>query len=31
MEYVFVIGHVYNRYVLKKLKTAAHLQENTDE
>ena len=27
----YVIGHVYSRYALKKLKTAAHLQENTNE
>jgi len=26
-----LLGHVYSRYALKKLKTAAHLQENTDE
>lgn len=26
-----VIGHLYSRYALKKLKTAAHLQENTNE
>ena len=27
----YVIGHIYSRYALKKLKTTAHLQENTDE
>jgi len=27
----YVICHVYSRYALKKLKTAAHLQENTNE
>jgi hypothetical protein len=27
----FMIGHLYSRYALKKLKTAAHLQENTNE
>jgi drug/metabolite transporter (DMT)-like permease len=27
----FIIGHLYSRYALKKLKTAAHLQENTNE
>ena len=27
----YVIGHIYSRYALKKLKTAAHLQENTNE
>ena len=26
-----LLGHVYSRYALKKLKTAAHLQENTNE
>jgi len=26
-----IIGHVYSRYALKKLKTAAHLEENTNE
>jgi len=26
-----LIGHIYSRYALKKLKTAAHLQENTNE
>ena len=26
-----LIGHVYSRYALKKLKTAAHLEENTNE
>ncbi|MFX0201943.1 MAG: hypothetical protein ACFFCW_38015 [Candidatus Hodarchaeota archaeon] len=26
-----LIGHIYSRYALKKLKTTAHLQENTDE
>jgi hypothetical protein len=26
-----VIGHTYSRHALKKLKTAAHLQENTNE
>ncbi len=26
-----IIGHFYSRYALKKLKTAAHLQENTNE
>ena len=26
-----LIGHVYSRYALKKLKTAAHLQEDTNE
>jgi hypothetical protein len=26
-----VIGHIYSRYALKKLKTAAHLQGNTSE
>ena len=27
----YVIGHLYSRYALKQLKTAAHLQENTNE
>ena len=27
----FIIGHFYGRYALKKLKTAAHLQENSNE
>jgi len=27
----FLIGHLYSRYALKKLKTAAHLQEDTNE
>jgi len=27
----YVIGHIYSRYALKKLKTIAHLQENTNE
>lgn len=27
----FIIGHLYSRYALKKLKTAAHLQENNNE
>ncbi|MHC5061362.1 MAG: hypothetical protein ACYTFK_09805 [Planctomycetota bacterium] len=27
----FVVGHLYSRYALKKLKTAAHLQENANE
>ena len=27
----YIIGHLYSRYALKKLKTAAHLQENTNE
>jgi hypothetical protein len=27
----YMIGHIYSRYALKKLKTAAHLQENTNE
>jgi hypothetical protein len=27
----YMIGHVYSRYALKKLKTAAHLQEGTNE
>ncbi len=27
----YVIGHLYSRYALKKLKTAAHLQEETNE
>jgi hypothetical protein len=26
-----LLGHIYSRYALKKLKTAAHLQENTNE
>ena len=26
-----LLGHVYSRYALRKLKTAAHLQENTNE
>ncbi len=26
-----LIGHIYSRYALKKLKTAAHLQENANE
>jgi hypothetical protein len=26
-----LLGHLYSRYALKKLKTAAHLQENTNE
>jgi hypothetical protein len=26
-----LIGHIYSRYALKKLKTAAHLQEDTNE
>ena len=26
-----LIGHIYSRYALKKLKTAAHLQENSNE
>jgi len=26
-----LIGHLYSRYALKKLKTAAHLQENSNE
>jgi len=26
-----IIGHVYSRYALKKLKTTAHLQENNNE
>ena len=26
-----LIGHLYSRYALKKLKAAAHLQEDTDE
>ncbi len=26
-----LIGHVYSRYALKKLKTAAHLEENTND
>ena len=26
-----LLGHVYSRYALKKLKTAAHLPENTNE
>jgi len=27
----YVIGHLYSRYALKKLKTAAHLRENNNE
>ena len=27
----YIIGHIYSRYALKKLKTTTHLQENTDE
>ena len=27
----FIIGHIYSRYALKKLKTAARLQEDTNE
>jgi hypothetical protein len=27
----YMIGHLYSRYALKKLKAAAHLQENTNE
>ena len=27
----YIIGHIYSRYALKKLKTAAHLQENINE
>ena len=27
----FIIGHIYSRYALKKLKNIAHLQENTNE
>ena len=27
----YVVGHIYSRYALKKLKTAAHLQENNNE
>jgi len=27
----YMIGHLYSRYALKKLKTAAHFQENTNE
>jgi hypothetical protein len=26
-----LLGHVYSRYALKKLKSAAHLQEDTNE
>jgi hypothetical protein len=26
----FIIGHIYSRYALKKLKTVAHLQENNN-
>ncbi|MHC4737349.1 MAG: hypothetical protein ACYS9Y_00445 [Planctomycetota bacterium] len=26
----FIIGHIYSRYALKKLKTATHLQENNN-
>jgi hypothetical protein len=27
----YMIGHLYSRYALRRLKTAAHLQENTYE
>ena len=27
----YIIAHIYSRYALKKLKTAAHFQENTNE
>jgi hypothetical protein len=27
----YIIAHIYSRYALKKLKTAAHLQEDTNE
>lgn len=27
----FIIGHLYSRYALKKLKTTAHLRENNNE
>ena len=27
----YIIGHIYSRYALKKLKTTAHLQEDTNE
>jgi hypothetical protein len=26
-----LLGHIYSQYALKRLKTTAHLQENTDE
>jgi drug/metabolite transporter (DMT)-like permease len=27
----FIVGHIYSRYALKKLRTTAHLEENTSE